>query len=61
MCQDQSLKRYSTIGSRAKLPERKILGIIPDSDVTKNGLCVFITKMSIQNLGLFLNMGGGIY
>ena len=58
MCKDQSLKRYSTIGLGAKPPGRKILGLIPESDVTENGLCVSITKMSIQNLKLFLNMGG---
>ena len=58
MCKDQSLKRYSTIGLGAKPPGRKILGLIPESDVTENGLCVSITKMTIQNLKLFLNMGG---
>ena len=58
MCKDQNLKRYSTIGLGAKPPGRKILGLIPESDVTENGLCVSITKMSIQNLKLFLNMGG---
>ena len=58
MYKDEFLKRYSTIGLGAKPPGRKILGLIPESDVTENGLCVSITKMTIQNLKLFLNMGG---